>query len=89
MENNKNNAPLWFIGGLLLGGTPIFPFAFGCLGVISVIVVFSIGTVLSALTYAVVTHWYQILLFVIFGSVFALLGYLYILEEKKKRENQG
>lgn len=89
MENNKNNAPLWFIGGLLLGGTPIFPFAFGCLGLVSVIVVFSIGSVLSALTYAVVLHWKTLLLFVIFGSVFALLGYMYMLEEKKKRENQG
>lgn len=87
-KDNKNTA-LWFLGGLIVGGTPLIPFAFGCLGLFSIIVIFTISSVLSALSYAVITNWHTILLFVIFGSVFALLGYLYMLEEKKKRENQG
>jgi hypothetical protein len=87
--DNKNNTLLWFLGGLWLGGTPLFATLFGCFGFICIVIVFTFGMFLSAVTTAVVLHWKSLLLFLFFASIFIGLGYLYLLEEKKKRENKG
>lgn len=89
MENNRDNTPLWFIGGLLVGASPLIPAIFMTIGIISIVAVFTISSIFSALAYAAIIHWKTFLLFVIFGSVFALLGYMYMREEMKKRESKG
>ena len=88
-QNNNNNTPLWFIGGLLLGGTNLASSVFLLFGLICAVFVFMLGSFLSALTFAIVTHWKSLLLYVVIGIIFAFLGHIYMLEEKKKYENKG
>jgi len=88
-NNNNNNTPLWFISGLLLGGTQIAQSMFLLFGLVCAVFVFMLGSFLSALTFAVVTHWKSLLLTLVIGLIFTFLGHIYMLEEKKKNEDKG
>ena len=85
-ENNSHstNSPLWFLAGLWLGSTGVAQGFLVLIGIVAMVAIFIIGTIFSALATLVITHWRMLLILAGASGVLAVLGAIYMKEERKK-----
>lgn len=85
-ENNSpsTNSPLWFLAGLWLGSTGAAQGFLVFIGIVAIIGIFIIGTIFSALATLVMLHWRMLVILAGASGVLAVLGAIYMQEERKK-----
>jgi len=83
-STSNGNTPLWFLAGLWFGSTAAGQGLVIFIGIVAIVGVFIIGTIFSALATLVMLHWRMLLILAGASGVLAVLGALYMQEERKK-----
>jgi uncharacterized membrane protein YoaK (UPF0700 family) len=75
---------LWFLAGLWLGNTAVAQGLLMVIGIASIIGIFIIGTIFSALVTLFITHWQMLVILGVAALFISWMVVLYIREEQRK-----
>jgi hypothetical protein len=83
-RSHSTNSPLWFLAGLWLGSTGAAQGFLVFIGIVAMVAIFIIGTIFSALATLLLTHWRMLVILAGASGALAVLGAIYMQEERKK-----
>lgn len=83
-RQSNGNTPLWFLAGLWLGSTGAAQGFLVFIGIVAMVAIFIIGSIFSAIATLVMLHWRMLLILAGASGVLAVLGAIYMQEERKK-----